>query len=225
MLSLLLKDFFNVKKYLWQVPVYVIFGTFVTHKLPETTLAAVGTAATYILMLQACAHDDKNKSDLMLNSLPLPRHTIVLTKYLSVFIYALFAFLSYVIIWSLAQATGIGIGWFSLSVEIIAGAFTAMALMGAFYYPLYFRFGYIRSNIAAMFMFFAAFFLPGLAISYARVSATAAHPGVGRLFRQAYHWLQTQTEWQVAVYLIIIALILMIISYRLSIRFYSRREF
>ncbi|MDV2687075.1 ABC-2 transporter permease, partial [Alkalihalophilus lindianensis] len=57
---------------------------------------------TYQLVLGACALEDKNNGDIILISLPIRRNTIVLSKYVSIYVYAAYAtlgfYLTYLII-------------------------------------------------------------------------------------------------------------------------------
>lgn len=86
MVNLLWKDILILKRFLWLAPLYGFFALFVFRSMPGGALGAGTVGVTYMLMSQAITLDDKNKSDVMLNSLPLRRKDIVLAKYLSVFL-------------------------------------------------------------------------------------------------------------------------------------------
>ena len=100
MVKLVWKDLLILKRYLWVAPLYGIFAFFAFRTMPDGGLSAATVAVTYMFMLQSITQDDKNMSEIMLNSLPLRRRDIVLAKYLSVFLYASLGILSFL----LAQA-------------------------------------------------------------------------------------------------------------------------
>jgi hypothetical protein len=73
MLSLILKDVIIQKKsFVWAL-VYLIFFIFVFQSLGGTMYIAAVVAFVYLLVSGAFAYDDKYKSDIMLNSLPIKR--------------------------------------------------------------------------------------------------------------------------------------------------------
>jgi ABC-2 type transport system permease protein len=97
MFNLVLKDILIQKKTfvlgLFYIPIMAIaFQHSVTSMIPA---GIVGL--TYIVLITACAYDDKYKTDIMLNSLPLHRNSIVLARYMSLFLYYVIGVLDYVL--------------------------------------------------------------------------------------------------------------------------------
>src|SRR5665647_5605 len=97
MVNLVWKDLLILKRSLWLAPLYAFFAVFAFKAMPDGGLSAATVAVTYMLMFQAFTLDNKNNSEIMLNSLPLIRKDIVLAKYLSVFLYAAFGILSFLL--------------------------------------------------------------------------------------------------------------------------------
>lgn len=229
MYNLVWKDLLILKRYLWLAPLYGFSAFFVFRTMPGGALSAAIVVVSYMLASQACARDDKNKSEIMLNSLSLRRQDIVLAKYLSVYLYAALAILSFLLAQNIVSVTGITVPISQISLEGISGALLATVVLMSIYFPLYFKFGYLRSRMVGMILFFACFFFLPMAF------ALTVHGlgGVGNLalrnivaiMQRIMGWLQTQSDWKIASYLLALDLILMAASVRLSLRFYTRREF
>lgn len=223
MFKLIWKDFLILKKSLWSVPIYS-FGVAIAFSSTNAgALSASTIGATYMLMIQACARDEKNKSEIMLNSLPLRRRDIVFAKYLSFFPYAILGILSYLFTQAVVSVTGIPITLEKLSLEGIIGVLVAVIGMISIYFPIYFKLGYQRSNIIATFLFLGIFFSAIALIGHGLRGVY--NPVTHNILNGAANWLQTQADWQIASYLIALMLIIMAASFRLSLRFYAKREF
>lgn len=227
MFNLVWKDLLIIKRFLWYAPVYGLIMVFALSNMNGgAIISGVTVGISYVLMLQACAQDDKNKSEIMLNCLPLYRRDIVLAKYLSIFFYAALGILSVFLGQSVVSVTGIPVHISKISLEGIASALIATIGLISIYYPVYFKLGYLRSNIVGMIMFFAAFFVfPLLGSLIRRVMMGIPYPALQAILRGLEGWLQTQADWQIASYLVLLALTIMLASFRLSLRFYTKREF
>ena len=229
MYNLVWKDLLIMKRYLWLVSIYVLFALFVFRTMPGGALSAATVGATYMLMVQVIIQDDLNKSEIMLNSLPLRRQDIVLAKYLSVFLYATFVILSYLLAQGVVSVTGIPIPISQISLEGISGALASMAVLISIYFPIYFKFGYLRSRMVGMILFLACLlFLPmavDLTVHGLGGMSNPTLQNIVAITQEFGNWLQTQADWQIASYLFALALVLVAASAHLSLRFYTRREF
>lgn len=83
MLNLVMKDIIVQKKSIAFAVLYIFFFIVAFQSVGEMTFTCAITAFSYILVMGGFAYDDKNKADIMLNSLPLKRYNIVLAKYIS----------------------------------------------------------------------------------------------------------------------------------------------
>jgi len=228
MVNLVWKDIIILKRFLWLAPLYGFFALFFFRTNPGGALSAGTVMVIFMLVLQAIMLDDKNKSEIMLNSLPLRRKDIVLAKYISGFLYATLVILLFLVAQTVVTVMGISISITKISLEGIAGALIAMALLISFYFPIYFKFGYLRSRIVGTILFVVLFFLFPLGISLAQHSGGMNNPILQSIIislQSVAGWLQTQADWQIASYILALALILTAASALLSVRFYTRREF
>jgi ABC-type transport system involved in multi-copper enzyme maturation permease subunit len=179
-------------------------------------LTAGVVCTTYAVSFGASALEDKNKVDMVLNSLPIKRSSIVIAKYLSVFVYAFAALLVCFVIYSLAK-------WLSLPVKVVpftfegaAGAVIAAALFSAINYPIIFKYGYIKSRGINFVLFFLFFFGGNTLYDYAR-----DHSWLEKLLQMTGY---VEVE-QILLLTMLFSLIFVIISLLLSISIYKRREF
>ena len=95
MLNLILKDLLVQKKSLLFALGYCFFLVFAFQSLQGAAPIAATVAVVYLLTQYSFTYEDKNKSETMLNSLPISRRDIVLAKYLSIFIYIGLAMVAY----------------------------------------------------------------------------------------------------------------------------------
>jgi len=235
MLNLVLKDFRILKSYLWIALIYGFSGLFAfSLAMGDSTLNATTVGATYMLMERACDLDGRNNSEIIMNSLPLRRRDIVLAKYLSVFPYAALAILSFILAQVVVSVTGIPVlgvlGPLSnISWVKFMGAVVAVIVLVSFYYPIYFKLGHQRSKWAGMTLFFfLVFFMPLSSYLLAGEYGVVRNPillNIIDLLGRLGRWQQTQADWQIASYMLVLALILMSASVRLSLRFYRKKEF
>lgn len=236
MLNLVWKDILILKRILWIAPIYGFCGLFVfSFTMQGAALSFITIMVTYTLLDRACDLDARNNSEIILNSLPLCRRDIVLAKYVSVFLYAAIAILSFVFAQEAVSVTGIPVlGGAQAPISKISlvgfvGALVAMVAFISFYYPIYFKLGYARIKWVGMILVLSLmFFIPIGGSIIARGFGGVRNPilrNIIVLIGRLGNWLQTQTDWQIASYMLVLALILMSASVRLSMRFYARREF
>ena len=229
MYNLVWKDILILKRSLWIALLYGFVVVFAFGYMKEGALSAATVGVSYMLLSQACLYDDKNKSELMLISLPLLRRTIVLAKYFTIFIYAALAILSFLLAQGLVTVSGIPISITKISLEGFLGALIAVSVLMSIYLPIYFKLGYHKSKIIGMMLFFACFFLVPGAITVVVHGLSGEHGLALQNFvasiQRVLGWLQSQADWQIAGYLFALDLILLASSFGLSLRFYTRREF
>jgi len=91
MLNLIIKDMIIQKKTFLYVLLYSVFISFAFSSLKPIGVGLYvlnPVITTYFLITYALIYDDKNKSEIILNSLPLSRVDIVISKYISIFVFA-----------------------------------------------------------------------------------------------------------------------------------------
>lgn len=175
--------------------------------------------AVYFFLITANAEEEKNKSEIILNSLPLPRNRLVLGKYLSVFVYILIGAIILGFLGLLFQLPVIPIKPKLLSLLDLLAAFSMISIYVSIYLPLYFRFGAAALRLFSMVFFLFFFFVPrNLADFYLAYKETEKVRFLESFF------LEGSPLAPVAV-AILFALLLLTASFLLSQKIYLRKEF
>lgn len=218
--NLIVKDILIIKKYLFLGLIYVPVFIFAFQSLGNAMLSAGVVGITYIFITTACANDDKNKSDILLNSLPINRFSIVLAKYFSVLLYALVGIIEYIIVAWLISIIGISIEVTPIHLENIFGALIAVFLINGIYLPLFFKFGYLKSRIINMILFLAFFFGIGILLN----QLNAIYEKVPSI-RSFLEFILQQSDFMMAIALSIILIGIASVSMSISLKVYKDREF
>lgn len=215
MFNLVLKDILIQKKSLIFFFLYILFFSFMFKGTPSVLFTTAPIMISYILLIGACSLDDKNRSEIMLNSLPINRITLVTSKYVStcafVFIGIFLAFILSTIL------NSFGIIHFSrlISLTDILGDVVAVSLFSSLYLPIYFKFGYQKTrylNAVIIFLFCA---------STAIISKLMVKGGAIQNF---IFYLNSQPNWVIGSLIIIINCIIFLISLLFSIKFYVNKD-
>lgn len=219
MFNLVIKDILVQKKSILFALGYCFFLVFAFQSLEQAGPIAANIAVVYILLINSFAYEDKNKSEIMLNSLPISRRDIVLAKYLSIFIYMGLAILSYTGSSLLVKTLRIPINVVLLSLEGVTTAFLIVALMSSIYLPIIFKFGYIKAKLFNLVMFLFFFFVPTIIVNLYN------NPRYHHYFVNFFQEFASWKNWQIALLLIAFSLLLLSISYSISLNIYKKREF
>lgn len=174
---------------------------------------------TYLFITFAVQYDDKNKCEVILNSLPLERTDIVIAKYISSFIFAFIGIICSILVGFIGNTTGmvIFIGYISL-LDIVL-IIMSISIFSSIYYPVYFKFGVSRIRMFNILIFMFLFFLPTLAIEYIKNNSN-------NLLVQKYTSFINDTNGFILNFsALIIGLIFLLISLMISIRIYNNKEF
>ncbi len=219
MISLIIKDIFTLKKTFIFALLYVPFFMIAFQKMENAMLSAGIVGVTYILVVTACAYDEKSKADILLNSLPVNRFEIVLAKYISILLYAFIAMLEYFFIERLVMVIGIPFSISPVTFESLFGALFAVILMNSIYLPLFFKFGYVKSKIVSFVLFFVFFF--GIS-TVVEIVKNADGNGIikGYILK-----IMSQTDFLTAVQFSLFLILIFLGSILISVKFYNKREF
>ncbi len=221
MFKLLLKDLLVLKSsIIWAMTyllaIIVIFS--MTPPFDKFIYIMAGYGATYILIMGALMAEFKNNSDILLNSLPVKRHEIILSKYLTALILTLLAL-------AVAAILGLIINLLPLplSIRLMSGMDAAIVLlMAALALTIVMPVNLIFSNQAArvgivivfMLLFFAPVWIKGFIMD-----------------RCEAEWAQFLINAAVSQPAVLLAagagllLLLLALSLIISLRWYEARDF
>jgi len=223
MFNLLIKDIIVQKKTFWYLLFYIPVLLLV---LSSTTMAAdIATAlyATctcfigYLLIAGACSYDEQNRSEVFLDSLPIRRKDIVLSKYLSIFVYAVIGLAAGIVIVMINNIFGLGeIVRYPAGKDML-GALCGIVIIGATYYPLYFKFGGIKTRLLNVIVILAIFLIPaGLMWVVERYSQGTAYNLLTRVL--------SSPDWLQAVVSGVVFLMIFTVSLAGSLMIYENKD-
>jgi ABC-2 type transport system permease protein len=219
MFNLILKDILIQKRNFLFGVVYILLMILSFQQVGNPMFAMSVIAFSYIMIQSACAYDDKNKSDVLLNSLPLKRDTIVIARYISTFVFAAISIVYYILLSGIIRVLELPFKVYAVSLEGITGVLFALVLINGIYFPIFFKVGYIKTKIVNFALFFGVFFGGNIIVQELIKNKDKA-------FIQAIlHFFSEQTDIQIAVELFVVMILLFIISYLFSLHYYRKREF
>lgn len=219
MLSLIIKDVLVQKKQLIFAIVYLAFVLVAFQGMGEAMFPMGLVAFTYLLSMTACAYEEKNKAELLLNSLPIKRVNIVTAKYLSMILYTILGMFAYKVMTTIINLVNIPLKTYPLSLEIIIGSLAVVCLMTGIWFPIYFKFGYMKMRIATFVLFFLFFFGSSLMTTFLKTNQDSLW------VRGIISFFESQNDFIIALVLLSIIVLYMLLSFLLSMWFYNKREF
>jgi len=219
MFNLILKDILVQKRTLLFGVIFMLIMILSFQQYESPMFIASVTAFSYIMVQSSCAYDDKNKSDILLNSLPLNRSTIVTAKYISIFIFTAITIVYYILLTAIVKILELPLNVYPVSLEGIIGILFALVLISGIYFPIFFKVGYIKSKIANFVLFFVVFTGGGILVPELIEDKNQA------FIQGILQFLRKQSKLQVIVEIFLVMILLLVISYALSLKFYRKREF
>lgn len=219
MVRLIIKDILLMKKTLLICMAYIVFIIFAFQSMGAGAFATGVTAATYMLVITACAYEDKNRSDIVINSLPIRRQTVVLAKYVSVYVYIALSAVAYGAATAVLPLLKAPITVYPLGIEIFISGVSAATLLSSIFLPIFFKFGYMKSKLVNFILFFSAFAFAGF------LGNALMRGGVLENLNKYIVILSQQPDWMFAALIILVIFAIQFVSYQLAVAFYKKREF
>lgn len=162
MIHLLKKDLLIQKKSFLFLFVYGIFMFFIfNNPVFEGMVYIMGMIiGVYFFLITASMEEERNKSEIVLNSLPVSRNRIVMAKYLSVFVYVLIGAIFLGFLGLLFQLPAIPIQTRLLKATDLLAVIFLISVAVSIYFPLYFHFGASALRLFSVIFFLFFFFVP-----------------------------------------------------------------
>lgn len=230
MVQLILKDL-QVQKREKTFFLILILSLCISGILPKNPgLASIQLLlGVYLLIVYANAFDYKYNAEVMINSLPLGRKQIVTAKYLSALLISLIMIAVSLPVSFLLSYTGFwGVSGMNVRVEVrfLLTALFFLSLYLSIFFPVYFKWGYMKSRWANFFSLFVIFGLFGLA-----GGAGENIPQQGEVISKAtviqqFMGMMAGNESIIFyVKMAAIGLMILYVSIQLSVAIYSKKEF
>lgn len=192
------------------VPILNVFLT-----MPNQTFhlgpVLVSFFISYLLLVALFQTDDRDKTDILVISLPVSRTEIVSARYLFLF---LFIFLVCLLGLGAEYAAGrLFPGKFQIDVSENLLALAVPLIFAAISFPAYYKLGGIRAQRVVMGILFAIAILPAVLSNVFHVASAKVPDSVKTVVGASILWM------------CVLAAVLYIFSFILSVRFYREREF
>lgn len=214
MYQLIKKDLLVQKKTIILSLILIIFYAFYFGDMGPAGLALSAFTVTYMLTLGAFCIDEKNNSDKLLISLPIKRSSIVLSKYLLVLVITAYVILLNFFITTVVKLFNLSLNPLPLTTEGVLSSFAVPVLYCSIALPIVFRFGYLKSRMINLIVFFSL--IAGLTPLINKIAEGNVSQG---------KFLLSNSTPQAALIILLPTLLLFALSYILSLFFYNRREF
>ncbi|MDD2402646.1 MAG: ABC-2 transporter permease [Clostridia bacterium] len=221
MYSLILKDILIQKKMIWFVIGYSVF-ILIAFNSPDSADAAYIMGAmmsSYLFIMGACAYEGKGNGEMILNSFPLRRKDVVRSRYISIFVFMFFSLAVMGALGAIMKSIGLPYPQNYITMSDVMGVVASLLIVSSIYLPFYYKFGYIRARVFNMIMFLIFFFVPTYLVNYIKENSEK------EIIIQLTDILQTISLWQIAVIVMFIMLVIMFISYLISLSVYKKRDF
>lgn len=209
MYPLILKDILLFKKLLLLILGFIVFF-FVLENPPAFAIAVAGFA----FISNSGGFDDRSRSDLMWNSLPISRSKIVSAKYSSVILFSLFVT---GIVTVLQIILHFILGMYEQpfpEVHQLTIGFLSILIVGSIYYPIYYKFGEKYARVLLMITVLGTVTLGNVVLHL-----------ISQKVERALGFLSQYSNEQLIGYGLLITLIIYGISWIISIKFYQAKDF
>lgn len=221
MFNLLLKDLYLIRKHLW-ITVFYSFMTFIILQGIKNTeiVYSMGIVMIgYTMTIYTTAYDDKNDSEVILNSLPTSRFQIVFSRYISVILFAVLGMSAMILAGFILGSFNIMNINSGIKFESIIGGLVGLSIIAFLYLPTYFRYGYIKAKLFNLIFFAMAFGGPML---FKRLLSNQEKPlWIDKLII----YLNSQSEFVINLIFIGTIIVMGLISFTISMTIYKKREF
>jgi ABC-type transport system involved in multi-copper enzyme maturation permease subunit len=161
----------------------------------------------------------KDKSEIIINSLPVRRDSIVIAKYAAVFLFFVLGVIITGIEGAIITTLNIIPSMRFMELSDILGIFISVGLMYSVYYPLFFKFGSLKLKIFNIVLYMLFLFVPNIIVSTLQENPNSS------IALKVVSFIERNPAWMLQVFTAIIIMIVLIVSMEISIKIYRNKEF
>lgn len=122
-----------------------VMGMNVPVDLPVNIMYILGIITfVFVSVIYSIGYDDKNKSEVVLNSFPIDRKDIVRGKYVTLLIFIFISCISVFLLTNIIKGLGVKPDGRPADIWDIVAAMSLLLVFYSIYYPLYFKLGDLR---------------------------------------------------------------------------------
>ncbi|HBC97422.1 MAG TPA: ABC-2 transporter permease [Clostridium sp.] len=166
---------------------------------------------TYAFLTNSFYQDER--AEKILNSLPINRINIVAAKYLAVFIFALISIAISFLLFIFAKYTGMVQLPRIINVEDITGGLIGALFLSCALFPLYFKYGYLKTRYVMLILFLGIFFI---FIALAKI--------FGERAQHIFIYLDSIPDTTMKFAITAVCLIIFSLSFALSYKVYKNKD-
>jgi len=220
MWNLLIKDFVVQKTNIKFILIYALVGNLLFASSGGGAYIMIPMMISYVYLLGGLAHDDKNNSEFLLNSLPVSRDSIVYAKYLSVIIFSAIAIVLTMGGIFIMSSIGVGKMTGNMGIEDIVGFLFGIMIFMAISFPLYFKYGYAKLRYLNVGIFML-FLIGPIIIKFLKDNINLNNSFMLSMRAK----LLSLSDTQIGVIIICMALLIYLLSLVISLNIYKKKEF
>lgn len=209
MYGLIKKDLLMIKQNLKVLMLVFIIFLGMT-MMNESDMTFILPFMAVMISISTFSYDSFNKWDTYAVTLPNGRKNVVRAKYISTLVFVIMSFIISIILLFIMNKCGINIDLNSSILELI-GCLFAIFLIMIIMFPIMYKFGVEKGRII---LFIISFGVIGLAGLFSKIIHINIPSNMIDFFKNYYKVLMP-----------IITCLLILISYKISERFYSKKEF
>lgn len=214
MLNLIIKDIVIQKKtFLYAFILAIASSTNFMNPGPNGFILYVFSPIfiNYMFINFALSYDNKNKSEIVLNSLPIKRNDLVIAKYISIFAFAAIGIIYSIVIGFTGKIVGLSMFTTTITLNNVVTVLTFTCIYNSILFPIYFKLGYMKSQIFTVILY-----------TLIMIEFSNSNNIVQQKFTRFINSSSNLTQNSLAL---IIGLIFFLISLMISIHIYNNKEF
>ncbi|MCY6370886.1 ABC-2 transporter permease [Clostridium ganghwense] len=219
MFNLILKDVTVTKKTNIILVVYAVILSVIGLKMPEASgflyIMSIFMIA-YITILTANSYDEKYKFHISLNSLPINKKDIVLSKYLSLVVYVIFYSMVVILLTNILYSLGFKSSGRAATIWDLIVSFNILGIFYSIYYPLYYKFEGSKLRIFSFILYILVIVSPGYVVKLIKTTN-------GQHILYLLSKINNINTLHLSFFVVV--LIIMFISIQISTKIYSNKEF
>ncbi|MEN6349367.1 MAG: ABC-2 transporter permease [Syntrophomonas sp.] len=219
MYNLVRKDFLiQINYILTTIPFSIFFVLIFPKAFPGLGYAMGASAIVYMLAISTSFIDARNHTDIILNSLPVLRSQIILSKYLATFLFTLIGLLIMVLAGLAVNISPLPFNIPFITWQEITITFIMCTVLAAIYFPICYKLSHGKAlTFVYVILFQVAIFSPGGISDY--VARHINEPWIQQLLS-----FNLNTPWGLPLIGASAAILLVILSYLLTVKIYMVKD-
>ncbi|MEA4825041.1 MAG: ABC-2 transporter permease [Clostridium sp.] len=216
MINLIRKDFaltFKMRSLIVFALYFFLLITLADNLNSDSRYILIITTIAYFLSSETFIYDDKTKSYYVINSLPIKRSDVVISKYLSIIVYIIVAIISVGLAGAFISSTKLISGINLINLKVIKYVILSSFIIMAINFPIYFKYGFRQAKLLNFIIYFTFFTLINAAQSILSLEAV-----------ESFITFMAKNSTVINSLSLVMVLIFTIISMLISIKIYDKKD-